>query len=141
MSADAALPPTSLLQLLHRTATTLRRRVQSQVLAPEDITWPQYEVLHVLRGRGATPGEVAAITGITKPSLAATLTRLEAFRLIARDVDPTDRRVSRLRLTAVGARLTDTLDRAVQDAEDTLFAALDPTTRASLRHLLHQISE
>lgn len=59
-----------------------------------------------IRRLGApTLGEVADAEGVSRPSLTAQAAALEAQGLIAREIDPQDRRLVKVRLTSRGARV------------------------------------
>lgn len=65
--------------------------------------------------------------------------RAEAKGLVRRQVDPKDRRVRRLELTADGKRLYRRLAAVARAAEETLFAGLDEDDLAELRRCLETI--
>jgi MarR family transcriptional regulator for hemolysin len=65
--------------------------------------------------------------------------RAEARGLVRRQVDPQDRRVRRLELTADGKRLYRRLVAVARAAEETLFAGLDERDIAELRRCLETI--
>lgn len=65
--------------------------------------------------------------------------RAEAKGLVRRRVDPADRRVRRLELTAEGKRLYRRLLAVARAAEEALFAGLDETELAELRRCLDVI--
>jgi MarR family transcriptional regulator for hemolysin len=67
--------------------------------------------------------------------------RAEALGLVRRQVDPKDRRVRRLELTAEGKRLYRRLVAVTRDAEDWLFAGLDEQQRDELRRSLETIRD
>ena len=52
-----------------------------------------------------TLGELAAHERVAPPTMTAIVGRLDEAGLVTREADPEDRRVSRVRLTAAGARL------------------------------------
>jgi DNA-binding MarR family transcriptional regulator len=52
-----------------------------------------------------TLGELAAIEQVQPPSMTRIVARLEEGGLVERQVDATDRRIVRVRVTAVGKRL------------------------------------
>jgi len=65
--------------------------------------------------------------------------RAEAKGLVRRVVDPSDRRVRRLELTADGKRLHRRLVAVARAAEDALFGGLDEADLAELRRLLEAV--
>jgi DNA-binding MarR family transcriptional regulator len=69
------------------------------------LTFVQLRVLRRLSDRAASPGELAAAVGISTASMARTLARLEERGLIARSIDPKDRRRIEVTLQPEGSRL------------------------------------
>ena len=59
----------------------------------------------IARGDGLTLGELAAIEQVQPPSMTRIVARLEEGGLVERQVDANDRRIVRVRVTAVGKRL------------------------------------
>ncbi len=74
---------------------------------------------------------------------AATIThhvdRLEALGLVTRELDPEDRRVRRVRLTAEGEALNARLVSAVREFEASSMAGLGQRKRAELQRALERI--
>jgi DNA-binding MarR family transcriptional regulator len=80
-----------------------------------------------------TIGEVAAVEGVAPPTMTPILSRLESAGLIVREVDPVDRRVSRVTVGKEGRAL---LERS--RSRKTAYLAkrlrtLDQKDRAALR--------
>ena len=75
------------------------------------ITLGEFDVLATLRRNGRrgvlTPKEIARVAMISPSGLTNRLTRLENMGHIDRQMDPTDRRSSLVRLTAKGAKTAD----------------------------------
>ena len=75
------------------------------------ITLGEFDVLATLRRNGKrgvlTPKEIARVAMISPSGLTNRLTRLESMGHIERQMDPTDRRSSLVRLTAKGAKTAD----------------------------------
>ena len=75
------------------------------------ITLGEFDVLATLRRNGKrgvlTPKEIARVAMISPSGLTNRLTRLEKMGHIDRQMDPTDRRSSLVRLTAKGAKTAD----------------------------------
>ena len=75
------------------------------------ITLGEFDVLATLRRNGKrcvlTPKEIARVAMISPSGLTNRLTRLESMGHIDRQMDPTDRRSSLVRLTAKGAKTAD----------------------------------
>jgi MarR family transcriptional regulator, transcriptional regulator for hemolysin len=66
--------------------------------------------------------------------------RLEELGLVRRRLDPDDRRVRRLELTAAGQKLHEKLLAAAKEFETAVLAGLDAKERAALREALARIS-
>lgn len=70
------------------------------------ITGPQRLVVRIVgQSPSITATEIASTLGMHPSTLTGILSRLEERALIARDVDPEDRRRARFRLTAGGKRI------------------------------------
>jgi MarR family transcriptional regulator, organic hydroperoxide resistance regulator len=114
--------------LLLRVSDALRRAL-SRVVEPRGITLQQYNVLRILRGAGPDGLPTLAIGDRMierAPGVTRLLDRLEGEGWVLRTRGSEDRRQVLARITPAGARLLDTLDPAVAQAEDALMAALEP---------------
>ncbi|AUG99990.1 MarR family transcriptional regulator [Prodigiosinella confusarubida] len=70
---------------------------------PEAITWPQYDVLEVLRVGGALrPSIISERLGVSRTQLSKALRVLKDLELIEQSSDDTDRRAQETRLSAKG---------------------------------------
>ena len=95
---------------------------------------------------GPTHGELAAIEQVAPPTITAVVGKMESLGLVTREPDPSDRRVTRIRLTPAGthhlgevrsrrtswlatqlASLTDDERRRLTDAIDVLAKLVDRT--------------
>ena len=91
---------------LHSAAIHLLRRLRR-----EDTRWglsaPRLSVLSVLvfGGRALTLGELAAIEQVKPPTMTRLVSALEAQGLVARESDPDDGRLTRIRATPRGQTL------------------------------------
>jgi DNA-binding MarR family transcriptional regulator len=91
---------------LHSAAIHLLRRLRR-----EDARWglsaPRLSALSVLvfGGRALTLGELATIEQVKPPTMTRLVSALEAQRLVVRESDPDDGRVTRIRATARGQTL------------------------------------
>lgn len=96
--------------------------------------WPgQVPVLRALLARdGQTQAELRRDIGVEQPTLANTLKRMVRDGLVARRVDPKDRRRVFLHLTDTARGLLQGLDLAEQDLDATVLAPLAPEQRAAL---------
>jgi DNA-binding MarR family transcriptional regulator len=105
-------------------------------------------VPHGLRGyqtlstvvRGEQPNQLAlaGYLGIDRTVMTYVIDDLVAAGLVERRVNPNDRRERRIAVTAKGARLVQTLQRKVQQAEVEVLAPLTVDQRAQFRELLSQ---
>lgn len=89
---------------------------------------------------GYTLHELATKLGIEPPSVTRTVQRLESDKLIARTVDPADRRVTRLQPTRLGRRTVANLRRAKRQRLRTLFSSWSAADRQQLARLLHRLA-
>ncbi|MEU8148301.1 MarR family transcriptional regulator [Nonomuraea sp. NPDC048901] len=82
--------------------------VRSLGAVGDKVTLPQFRMLVVLAGRGATKLVAMADLLNVNPSTAMRMAdRLVAARLIVREANPRDRRESLMRLTAEGLQIVD----------------------------------
>jgi DNA-binding MarR family transcriptional regulator len=121
---------------LVRTFYLMQRRVVA-VLAEQDVTLPQFDVLATLRfGEGVTQQELAERLLVTKGNVCGLLDRLESVGWVERRPDPEDRRANRLHLTAAGRRKVETvLPRHDALVVESLGAMSDADVRALRRSL------
>jgi DNA-binding MarR family transcriptional regulator len=95
---------TDLAARLRLVVTRLGRRFRRQ--AGSDLTPSQASALSSLERLGPlTLGDLSAIENIRPPTLTKVVAALEEQGLVARHVDPSDRRVSRVQATREGSRL------------------------------------
>ena len=101
MSADAP----EVADRLHSAAIHLLRRVRTEDDA-SGLTAPRLSALSVLVfGGPRTLGALAAAEQVRPPTMSAIVAGLVGAGLVAREPDPADRRVVRVRATAEGERL------------------------------------
>ena len=113
---------------------------------------PKMRALGIFRGQpfvllklsecpGISQVDLARHIHVQPPTLARTLTRLQEAGLVAREVDPHDRRVNRLSLTAKGEKVVKKLE-AVHVAERReIFSVLSAGEQQQLCSLLDRISD
>lgn len=75
-------------------------------------------------------GELAEHLGVTASTMSLTLKRLEEVGYIRRDRDPSDRRVTNVRLTEAGARVRDAQSLLDPERVARMLLMLGPTQRA-----------
>ncbi|MCR9244687.1 MAG: MarR family transcriptional regulator [bacterium] len=118
-----------------RTSEMLGQRV-------EGLTMPQYNVLRILRGAGASglpTLEIAERMMERTPGITRMLDRLEAKGWVERARSEADRRQVFCRLTRDGAKVVRSLDRPVDALDESMFAALSARERRDLIRLLDKL--
>ncbi|HEY8550133.1 MAG TPA: MarR family transcriptional regulator [Vicinamibacterales bacterium] len=118
-------------------------RGEVEVLRLADLTFPQYNVLRILRG--ARPDGLSCSTiserMVTRDSdLTRLLDRLEARGLVARVRDPRDRRVVTSTITDAGLALLKKLDGPVERVHRAQLEHMSATELETLRKLANRVS-
>jgi DNA-binding MarR family transcriptional regulator len=85
-----------------RLARVLRQKTQDPI-TPSQIS----ALVSVERDGPVTLGELAALESVQPPTMTRIVVALEEQELVRREVDPGDRRISRVHITAAGRRLLD----------------------------------
>jgi DNA-binding MarR family transcriptional regulator len=145
---DLELAPMATIGRLGRLNALAGRSIEA-VFAEHGLTVGEFDVLAALRRAGepfaAKPIDLARMMMLTPAGMTNRVDRLEAAGLVERESDPTDRRVSRVVLTAAGRAL---VDEAVTDHVANEARLLEPLTAAErraldtiLRKLLAQFDE
>lgn len=134
---------------LRPTITRLARRLRQQDRTGLGPTMTA-ALSSIKKHGGPTHGELAAIEQVAPPTITAVVGKLETLGLVTRETGTTDRRVTRIRITAAGldqldevrnrrtswlasqlASLTDDERRRVLDAADVLAKLVDVAEDAS----------
>jgi DNA-binding MarR family transcriptional regulator len=126
---------------LLRTADFVRRRL-SGVIEPRGVTFQQYNVLRILRGAGAEPltaSDIAERLIEQTPGVTRLVDRLEAKGLVLRERSTEDRRLVNTRITEAGRMLLESLDEAVDRADEEAVGSLTKKQIDQLATLLEQI--
>jgi DNA-binding MarR family transcriptional regulator len=106
------------------------------------LTQSQGEMLRLVgRQPGISVREAATELGLVPNTASTLVSKLAAERLLARTVDPDDRRVGRLRLTEPAQRIADASRAARRAALSTVLDELDPGQLASLERGLEVLAE
>jgi len=106
-------------------AAKLLREAADEAMTRHGVRVGQHIVLTALWDQdGLTPGQIAHRLGVATPTIVNTATRMEEAGLLAREPDPADARLVRLRLTPHG--------RAVRDPVRQARAALQQHATATL---------
>ena len=100
--ARPAISPAGLASALRLAVARLARRVRQEgTSAGDDLTASRLAALTTIEALGPiTLGELAAIEQVQPPSMTRIVARLEEGGLVERQVDPNDRRIVRVRVTA-----------------------------------------
>jgi DNA-binding MarR family transcriptional regulator len=102
--AAATPDPSELAALLRVSATRLSRRLRQQAeagLSPSQLS----ALTAVARHGSMTLGELADYERVAPPTVTKIVAKLEGDGLLARTIDPHDRRVARVAVTKAGDRL------------------------------------
>jgi DNA-binding MarR family transcriptional regulator len=119
--------PTGSAEALYGLLATLLRRV------PRDLSLTSLGTLSTLNRTGQRRiTDLAAIEGITQPSMTVLVTSLERAGLVTRHSDPTDGRVTLVALTTEGLHYLQNRRRAGTDAFAQLVGKLPPGEAAAL---------
>src|SRR5919202_2543894 len=101
-----ALTEAELASRLRLAVTRLGRRLRGQL--PGDVTPSQLSALASIGRLGpVTLGELSTIERVKPPTMTRIVGALEELGLVARSVDPSDRRVARVTTTMEGRRFID----------------------------------
>lgn len=122
--------------------TDVARRFLSGVLAPEDVTLQQYNVLRILRGAGpdGLPTlEIGRRMLEQQPGVTRLVDRLVAKELAHRVRDTEDRRRVVCTISEDGLHLLARMDRTMADADEVVKAALSEDEMDRLTELLDQL--
>lgn len=123
------------------TADTLRRRY-GEVMAPFGVTFPQYNVLRIVRGAGEAgiPSQEICERMIERsPGMTRLLDRLEQKGLVTRTRSSKDRRIVFCSLTSQGSSLLTEMEPSVRDVEQQAMASLDEARLHALTDLATEV--
>jgi MarR family transcriptional regulator, lower aerobic nicotinate degradation pathway regulator len=122
--------------LLSRTGS-LARRSWTRMLTDRNLTPHHYGILMTLDEAGPTGQQrLSALIGIDPRNLVPIIDGLADRGLLAREVDPTDRRRRVLALTDSGHAMVADLSETGAAMEDRFLRALEPAEQASLHQML-----
>jgi MarR family transcriptional regulator for hemolysin len=128
-------------RLIVFTAKALREHFE-QELAGAGGSLGTWIVLNAISDEGfISQKALASRANVDGATITHHVDRAEALGLVRRVVDPKDRRIRRLELTAEGKRLYRRLVAVARDAEDWLFAGLDEQERSELRRSLEVVRD
>lgn len=125
-----------------RRASRVARSRSDEALAEHGVRVGQQFVLEALwREDGLTPGELARLVGVERPTIVRGIGRMEAAGLVARRDDPEDGRLVRVFLTDRGRELETILPEAEGKVIEVALSDLSPEERQQLTHLLSRVVE
>jgi len=135
------------LQVLSRVSRLARHLHLARRAAFGRLALPQahFDVLAALRRSGPpygmTPGELMADTLVSSGAMTHRVDQMEAAGLVAREPDPADGRVVRVRLTSKGVLAVDAALASLLERERKLLVGLTLTDQARLAGLLRNLLE
>jgi len=89
---------------LSRIMTILHRGQKPRHIGFEPVNSRVMILAHLMKTENPRMGDLAAVMGITVPSLTGMIKKMEEERLLERQPDPSDRRVVRVHLSEAGKR-------------------------------------
>jgi DNA-binding MarR family transcriptional regulator len=139
---DLDVAPLAVLSRVSRLADLLADR-RSSAFVEHGLQAHEFDVLAALRRNGEpfelTAGELSALTYVTSGTMTSRLDKLSARRFVTRHPDPSDGRIVRVRLTALGRRRLDAAFTALLRSERELLAALPAHRHAELAEALREL--
>jgi|SRR5271165_3967807 len=132
--------PAQLAELVVRTSRRLHRSSMAE-LGPMGLTGAQARVIRYLEraGHPVRMTDIAAALEVVPRTATSMVDGLETAGLVARAIDPLDRRSILVSLTDEGARLLDRLAGARLRTAEVTFSPLSPRDRVELVRLLTEI--
>ena len=132
--------PTSNLELL-RWIGWAQQQVALEWIRERGLTHQQSFVLgYLTQSPGAIQRDIVEMTRTTPASVSSLLQGLERRGLIERRTEKGNERSKRVYATEEGSKLIAGFDTAMQDAEETILAPLDPHERETLHLLLTKVT-
>ncbi|MDE8344855.1 MAG: MarR family transcriptional regulator [Acidocella sp.] len=132
-ATEQDLQPGFLIRRLHQ----IHLALFAEECAAFNITPVQYNILAVVaRQPGLDQSHIGEEVGVDRATIANVVARLEAAKLLKRNVGRTDRRQKLLSITARGRALLSKLDEPVTHAHERTVAGLAPKQRDQFIRLL-----
>jgi DNA-binding MarR family transcriptional regulator len=113
-----------------------------ELLKSRDVSSPQYNILRILRGAGASGlacGAIGERMVTHNPDVTRLLDRLEKRGLVARSRGSDDRRVIVARITPAGLALVNSLDRPMADVHRRVLGHLSEKRLRKLIEMLELV--
>ena len=131
----------SLGYLLHRVTANLRTYVTTTVLAPLNLAFPQYLCMRLLsHAAGLTNADLARALNVTPQATNVVVHNLIARGLVERPASTPPGRSLPITLTREGARLLDSTNAGVREAESRLMQNASSQQRRELKQILAALS-
>lgn len=112
-----------------------------RALQTEDVSAAEWVAARLLLGETRrSPGDLAALTGMTRGAVSKVLDKLEAKGLVTRTDNPEDSRAQWLSLTRRGERLVPKLAALADRNDGDFFGCLTARERVELRRLLEKLA-
>ncbi|OZF04379.1 MarR family transcriptional regulator [Rhodococcus sp. 15-2388-1-1a] len=139
---DVDVSPMAVIGRISRAASVLDKRIQV-TLAEYGLQPGEFDLIATLRRTGAphrlTVGQLLDSAMVTSGAITNRLNRLTDKGLIEREIDPTNRRVVIVQLTAAGISAVDAALPAHVANEEALLTSLTPGERSQLAALLKRL--
>jgi DNA-binding MarR family transcriptional regulator len=136
---DVDMSPLRITMVLRRALDVFERR-RHELLSASGLTPSGLDLLSALRRSGPpyrqTPSELAKASLLTAGSISQRLARLEEAGMVARSVDPGDRRVIQVELTDKGLATIDSVLGPYMEQELKMVSSLTDRQRRDLERLL-----
>jgi DNA-binding MarR family transcriptional regulator len=120
-------------RLLTALAPRLNRAMRGQVRPKAGLSMPQFILLRALRHGPLPAGQLAQRFGVSRPTITRTVDGLVKKGLVERHIEPADRRVAMIALTAAGQLLHESTEQAAEEYLATLLERLPPARLENLR--------
>ena len=113
-----------------------------RALQSEQVSVAEWVALRLLLGETQrSPGDLAALTGMTRGAVSKVVDKLEAKALVTRTDNPEDSRAQWLSLTREGRRLVPKLAALADRNDADFFGCLTKSEKAELRRLLEKVAD
>lgn len=139
---DLDVEPLQVMSRISRLADVLAER-RADAFVEHGLQAHEFDVLTALRRVGEpfelTAGELSALTHVTSGTMTSRLDRLTHRKFVTRHPDPSDGRLVRVRLTALGRKRVDAAFVALLESERDLLSRLGDVKRKDLADLLREL--
>ncbi len=126
----------------------VRRNIQRKLVRTafaqieQNISLPHLEIMWLLRNFGTRHiAEIGETLQIPKPQMTHLIDRLEDLKIIARQMDPADRRVINITLTPAGQSIIDELDQVLRSSVSEKLSGLSEKELSELSVALRKLGD